>query len=78
MKKLFESADVYLSRSDWKDLALIKFCLFGMGLLVGSSLGAKARRPAAFAGLALFVGAYIPLMAKYFGVLKEVFSKEVQ
>ncbi|MBQ9931489.1 MAG: sporulation protein YqfD [Firmicutes bacterium] len=55
MKKLFESADVYLSRSDWKDLALIKFCLFGMGLLVGSSVGAKARRPAAFAGLALFI-----------------------
>ena len=35
MKKLFDSADLYLKQSDWKNLALIKFCLASIGLLVG-------------------------------------------
>ena len=35
MKTLFESANVYLKQADWKDLALVKFCLFSMGLLCG-------------------------------------------
>ena len=28
MKKLFDYAAKYLERSDWKDLAMIKLCLF--------------------------------------------------
>ena len=28
MKKLFDYADSYLKKCDWRDLALIKFCLF--------------------------------------------------
>ena len=39
MKKLFPwlftSADRYLRASDWKDIALIKLCLFAIGLLAG-------------------------------------------
>ena len=35
MKNLFAIADEYLRQSDWRDLALIKFCLFSMGVLAG-------------------------------------------
>lgn len=35
MKNLFAIADVYIRQSDWRDLALIKFCLFSMGVLAG-------------------------------------------
>ena len=35
MKKLFDAADVYLRQFTWKDLALVKFCLFSMGLFCG-------------------------------------------
>ena len=28
MKKLFYYADRYLQKSDWKDMAMLKFCLF--------------------------------------------------
>ena len=31
MKKLFDAADRYLKIADWKDMALLKFCLFSMG-----------------------------------------------
>ena len=34
-KKLFGYADTYVKRSDWKDLAMIKFCLAAIGLLIG-------------------------------------------
>lgn len=36
VRPLFDAADRYLKACSWKDMALLKFCLFGMGLLVGS------------------------------------------
>ena len=35
MKCLFSYADKYLQKSSWKDLALIKLCLFAMGIMAG-------------------------------------------
>ena len=32
LKTLFGYADRYLEKSSWKDLALIKFCLFAIGM----------------------------------------------
>ena len=43
MKKLFEYADQYIQQSDWKDLAMIKFCLAAMGVLIGVSLPLMAK-----------------------------------
>lgn len=31
MKKLFGYAEKYIAGSDWKDFAMLKFCLFAMG-----------------------------------------------
>lgn len=31
MKKLFGYAEKYIARCGWKDLAMLKFCLFAMG-----------------------------------------------
>ena len=36
MKKLFEIADRYVAESNWRVLALLKFCLFAMGLMAGT------------------------------------------
>ena len=58
MKNLFAIADEYLRQSDWRDLALIKFCLFSMGVLAGVLAAAT------------FVVTYLPLMAKFFGVVQ--------
>lgn len=65
MRFLFDSADEYLKNCDWKDLALVKFCLFAMGLMVGGVLPEKAKKPALLTGAAVFVATYIPLMLKY-------------
>lgn len=65
MKFLFDSADAYLQQSDWRDFALIKFCLFAMGVIAGVSLPPKAKKPAIATAVVVFVATYIPLMVKY-------------
>ena len=65
MRPLFDAADRYLKACTWKDMALLKFSLFGMGLLVGALLPKKQSRAAAGVGAALFTATYIPLMAKF-------------
>ena len=36
MKELLEFGDRYAGESTWKDFALVKFCLFSMGLIAGT------------------------------------------
>ena len=38
MKKLFEYANQYVQESDWKDMALLKFCLCAMGVMIGVAI----------------------------------------
>lgn len=72
MKKLFPwlftSADRYLRVSDWKDIALIKLCLFAIGLLAGMQVRDSDKKAVRAGAAALFVVTYIPLMSKYIGV----------
>lgn len=76
MKKLFESADAYLKQSDWKDLTLIKFCLFAMGVLIGTCVGDKEKKPVKMAAAAVFLATYVPLMMKYFRILIPMFGED--
>lgn len=71
MKKLFCYADRYIKKSDWKDLAMIKFCLFSMGILAGMRIPEKNRKQAGAIAAVVFVATYIPLMAKFFSVITE-------
>lgn len=71
MKKLFCYADRYIEKSDWKDLAMIKFCLFSMGILAGMRIPGKNKKQAGWIAAAVFVATYIPLMAKFFSVIME-------
>ena len=72
MKKLFPwlftSADRYLRASDWKDIALIKLCLFAIGLLAGMQVRDSDKKAVRAGAAALFVVTYIPLMSKFIGV----------
>ena len=69
MKWLFKSADNYLKQSDWKDLALIKICLFAMGVFVGLQIPKKFKTSAAFAAFGTFLATYVPIMTKYFKIV---------
>lgn len=77
MKKLFKCADQYLQESDWKDLALIKFCLCAIGIMIGLCVPKEKKKYPFLAAAAVFVVTYIPLMAK-FGriVVRSVREKE--
>ena len=35
MKRLFELGNQYVRECDWKDLALVKFCLCAVGIMIG-------------------------------------------
>jgi len=50
-------------------LALIKFCLFSMGLLIGMQLPKKFHKAVKIGAAIVFVGTYIPLMVKYARIL---------
>lgn len=65
MNKIFAAADRFLEICTWKDMALLKFCLCALGVLIGIALPARKKRPAAWAASLVFVAAYIPLMAKF-------------
>ncbi len=69
--KLFQVADEYCKTSDWKVLALLKFCLFSIGLMVGALLPARYRRPAIAGACAVFLATYLPLMAKFFRLWRQ-------
>lgn len=71
MKKLFGYAEKYIARCGWKDLAMLKFCLFAMGVLAGMRIPVKNRKQAGWIAAAVFAATYVPLMAKFFFVIRE-------
>lgn len=70
MKYLFTAADDYIRQADWRDLALIKFCLCSVGILIGLSIPKRSRKLVGVVAMLAFVGSYVPLMIKFFGVFK--------
>lgn len=70
MKKLFYYAEKYIEKSDWKDFAMLKFCLLAMGILAGIHIPEKNRKQAGWIAAAVFAVTYIPLMAKFFSVIR--------
>lgn len=73
MKKLFAYANQYVAESDWKDMAMLKFCLCAMGILIGVNVAPKHKKAVAGGALIVFIATYIPLMGKF---LRIVFGRE--
>lgn len=76
MKRLLECANRYVRESDWKDLALVKFCLCAMGLMIGLCIPKEKKRIPLFVAFGVFVGTYVPLMLKFGEILKEEFCPQ--
>lgn len=74
--KLFTYADRYLQQSSWKDLALVKFCLCAVGVLIGLAVPRSRRRQFAFGALVVFATTYIPLMYKFLRVAVQARREE--
>lgn len=73
MKRLLEWGNQYVAESDWKDLALIKFCLCAMGVLIGMQVRPKEKKAVTCVAGGVFLATYVVLMAKLFRI---IFRKE--
>ena len=71
MDKFFTLGNRYAQQSTWKDFALVKFCLFSMGLLAGIHMPEKHKKNAAKAAIFAFSATYVPLMAKVLRIATE-------
>ena len=78
MKKLLALADRYLQESDWKTMAMLKFCLLGLGIAVGAMVPPKYKKTAVAVGLPLFFVTYLPLMAKLIHLAAEQKAEDLE
>ena len=65
MNRLIDAAERYLKDCTWKDIAVLKFCLLALGVLLGIAVPARKKKVSAWAASLVFVAAYVPLMAKF-------------
>ena len=77
MKRLFDCADSYVQSRNWKMLALVKFCLCSIGVLLGLSVPEKHKRATGGFALGIFLSTYFSLMADFLSFAVDYFrSKE--
>lgn len=71
MKNLFSAADRYVQSCNWRDIAVLKFCLCALGVLVGLVIPARRRKCAAWVAGLVFAATYVPLLAKFLPTLQD-------
>ena len=71
MKKLFDAANRYIETSDWKTIAVLKFCLISLGLMIGMAIRKEDKKPVFLGAVTVFTAPYIPLMVKFYKVFTE-------
>ncbi len=64
INKFLDLGNRYAKESSWKDFALTKLCLFAMGLMVGTQVPDRYKKPVIGTAAGMFVLTYIPLMVK--------------
>ena len=65
MKRLMDAVDRYLRDCTWKDIAVLKFCLLALGVMLGIAVPARKKKASAWAASLVFLAAYVPLMTKF-------------
>lgn len=69
--KLFEAADRYIRTSDWKTIAVLKFCLIALGVMIGIQIRPEHKKGVFLGAAGVFFVTYVPLMVKFFRVFTE-------
>ncbi|MGN1031155.1 MAG: hypothetical protein ACI4PQ_06085 [Butyricicoccaceae bacterium] len=68
-----EKARQYVRSMTLLEVALLKFCLLGLGIVIGTSVAEQRKPVARGCGMAMFLISYIPLMSSF---LAGLFSEE--
>ena len=71
MKILFDAANRYIETSDWKTIAVLKFCLIALGMMIGMGIRKENKKPVFLGAVTVFAAAYIPLMVKFYKVFTD-------
>ena len=70
MNKLLDLGNRYARESTWKDYALVKACLFSMGVIAGMRMPEKYKKPVTVTAACMFAATYVPLMKKVLRISK--------
>ena len=71
MRRLFEAANRYIETSDWKIIAVLKFCLISLGMMIGMQIKPAHKKSVFLGALGVFVATYVPLMTKFYRVFTD-------
>ena len=64
LNKLLNIGNRYAKESTWVDFALLKFCIFPLGVITGTMVPKRKKKKARLASAGLFTVTYVPLMLK--------------
>ena len=78
MKREFQAADAYNQSFHWQDMALLKVCLYSIGVLVGLSIPFRSKKLVGMISLLAVVLTYIPLIARFLPFLYEADLFEIR
>ena len=76
MKQIFDCANRYLEARDWKMVAILKFCLGSMGVLLGLAIPGKHKKTAGGMAAGIFLVTYISLMADFLTFAADFFCPQ--
>lgn len=71
MKKILGLADLFLERSDWRDLALVKLCLFSVGIIAGFYIPTRHKKVALISAMTCFTVTFVLCMVRFASVIFE-------
>ncbi len=71
MKKLIAAGNLYLKKMDLTDIALLKFCVGALGVLIGLGSAKRHKKGMSFLAGLVFVVTWIPLMGKFLGIITD-------
>ena len=71
MSSLFEAANRYIETSDWKIIAVLKFCLISLGMMIGMQIKPAHKKSVFLGALGIFGVTYVPLMVKFYRVFTD-------
>ena len=69
MKKLIAAGNLYLKHINLADVALLKLCVWALGVLVGLKAARRHRRGAGILAGIVFLVTYVPLMSRFLSAL---------
>ena len=82
IEQVMDTANTYIKDSDWTDLALIKFCMLAIGVIIGATVCGKKKVPVIVISSIVFVVTLIPILIRFLPILsenaKEFYDKNIK